>query len=70
MVASIYRFTGFSILLYYHYNEGAPRCTKGLLQPKHLSTGIQEEFLSIIITDKNDKLCQNRDTRNPRGIFR
>ena len=44
--------------------------TKGLLQPKHLSTEIQEVFLLIIITDKNDKLCQNRDTRNPRGIFR
>ena len=30
-----------------------------------MSTNIQEVIPNIVITEKDDKICQNRDTRDP-----
>ena len=46
------------------------RGTKELQHWKHLSMKIQEVTSNIVITEKYDNLCQNRDIWAPRGIFR
>ena len=55
----------FSHLIYIKKGSG----TKQLEQRKHLSAKIQEVISSIVITEKNEKLCQATGILGTQGVF-